>query len=39
MRGQARREKINARMKLLQELVPGCNKVQFTFKYVIINNN
>lgn len=24
---QARREKINARMKLLQELVPGCNKV------------
>ncbi|KAL3819884.1 hypothetical protein ACJIZ3_005789 [Penstemon smallii] len=24
---RARREKINARMKLLQELVPGCNKV------------
>ncbi|KAL0404957.1 UNVERIFIED_CONTAM: Transcription factor [Sesamum radiatum] len=23
---RARREKINARMKLLQELVPGCNK-------------
>ncbi|XP_050939987.1 transcription factor bHLH60 isoform X2 [Cucumis melo] len=25
---RARREKINARMKLLQELVPGCNKFQ-----------
>ncbi|KAE9466024.1 hypothetical protein C3L33_02070, partial [Rhododendron williamsianum] len=25
---RARREKINARMKLLQELVPGCNKVE-----------
>ncbi|KAM1208503.1 hypothetical protein ACFX13_014516 [Malus domestica] len=24
---RARREKINARMKLLQELVPGCNKI------------
>ncbi|KAG6427049.1 hypothetical protein SASPL_111288 [Salvia splendens] len=24
---RARRDKINARMKLLQELVPGCNKV------------
>ncbi|KZV50275.1 hypothetical protein F511_23261 [Dorcoceras hygrometricum] len=27
---RARREKINARMKLLQELVPGCNKVSWT---------
>ncbi|KAG6397256.1 hypothetical protein SASPL_143422 [Salvia splendens] len=26
---RARREKINARMKLLQDLVPGCNKVWF----------
>ncbi|KAK2986549.1 hypothetical protein RJ640_019519 [Escallonia rubra] len=26
----ARREKINARMKLLQELVPGCNKISGT---------
>ncbi|KAJ4829576.1 hypothetical protein Tsubulata_031628 [Turnera subulata] len=26
---RARREKINARMKLLQELVPGCNKVGY----------
>jgi hypothetical protein len=24
---QFRREKINERMKLLQDLVPGCNKV------------
>ncbi|KAI3750214.1 hypothetical protein L2E82_20843 [Cichorium intybus] len=27
---RARREKINARMKFLQELVPGCNKVTGT---------
>lgn len=27
---QARREKINARMKLLQELVPGCSKVSLS---------
>nr|WKE35247.1 basic helix-loop-helix family protein [Rosa persica] len=27
---KARREKINARMKLLQELVPGCNKISGT---------
>ncbi|KAL1549995.1 transcription factor bHLH48-like isoform X1 [Salvia divinorum] len=27
---RARREKINARMKLLQELVPGCNKISGT---------
>ncbi|TKY53291.1 Transcription factor bHLH48 [Spatholobus suberectus] len=27
---RARREKINARMKLLQELVPGCSKVSGT---------
>ncbi|XP_052730569.1 transcription factor bHLH48 isoform X4 [Vigna angularis] len=26
---RARREKINARMKLLQELVPGCNKCNY----------
>ncbi|KAM7271229.1 hypothetical protein ACFE04_030443 [Oxalis oulophora] len=25
---RARREKINARMKLLQDLVPGCNKIK-----------
>jgi hypothetical protein len=25
--GQVRREKISQRMKLLQDLVPGCNKV------------
>ncbi|XP_058207646.1 transcription factor bHLH48-like isoform X3 [Rhododendron vialii] len=27
---RARREKINARMKLLQDLVPGCNKISGT---------
>lgn len=27
---QARREKISERMKLLQDLVPGCNKVVHT---------
>ncbi|CAN8318027.1 unnamed protein product [Cochlearia groenlandica] len=27
---RARREKINARMKMLQELVPGCDKIQGT---------
>ncbi|KAK4281850.1 hypothetical protein QN277_013297 [Acacia crassicarpa] len=27
---RARREKINARMKILQELVPGCNKISGT---------
>lgn len=27
--GQARREKISERMKILQDLVPGCNKVIF----------
>ncbi|CAN6454714.1 unnamed protein product [Victoria cruziana] len=27
---RARREKINVRMKLLQELVPGCNKISGT---------
>lgn len=26
---QARREKISERMKILQDLVPGCNKVQY----------
>lgn len=35
---QVRREKINERMKLLQELVPGCNKVlenaEFTFYFI-----
>ncbi|KAK4767639.1 hypothetical protein SAY86_015389 [Trapa natans] len=36
---RARREKINARMKLLQELVPGCNKVIATFfKHLQTNN-
>ncbi|KAI7733834.1 hypothetical protein M8C21_011705 [Ambrosia artemisiifolia] len=28
---RARREKINARMKLLQELVPGCSKLRFMY--------
>jgi hypothetical protein len=28
--GQVRREKISERMKYLQELVPGCSKVQGT---------
>lgn len=32
--GQARREKISERMKILQDLVPGCNKVQYGFFYV-----
>lgn len=32
--GQARREKISERMKILQDLVPGCNKVLF---YYLIN--
>jgi hypothetical protein len=27
---QARREKISERMKTLQDLVPGCNKVWLT---------
>jgi len=27
--GQARREKISERMKILQDLVPGCNKVWY----------
>ena len=33
---QARREKINARMKLLQELVPGCNKVTYIYIYICV---
>jgi len=28
---QARREKISERMKILQDLVPGCNKVLFLY--------
>uniref|UniRef100_A0A1D1XWD3 Transcription factor bHLH48 n=1 Tax=Anthurium amnicola TaxID=1678845 RepID=A0A1D1XWD3_9ARAE len=37
---RARREKINARMKLLQELVPGCNKISGTAQVLdeIINH-
>ncbi|KAB1205688.1 Transcription factor bHLH60 [Morella rubra] len=35
----ARREKINARMKLLQELVPGCSKVRLCLlDYAAFNN-
>lgn len=34
--GQARREKISERMKILQDLVPGCNKVQYGFFYVFM---
>ena len=34
---QARREKINARMKLLQELVPGCNKVTNIYMCVCVS--
>lgn len=33
---RARREKINARMKLLQELVPGCNKI-LSMKLAAVN--
>jgi hypothetical protein len=29
---QVRREKISERMKLLQDLVPGCSKVDFDKK-------
>lgn len=29
---QARREKISERMKILQDLVPGCNKVSHDFQ-------
>lgn len=29
---QLRREKISERMKLLQDLVPGCSKVGFFFQ-------
>jgi len=41
---QARREKISERMKILQDLVPGCNKVMFLlpvnfFCYIHINGN
>lgn len=28
---QARREKISERMKILQDLVPGCDKVLFLY--------
>jgi len=31
--GQVRREKISERMKFLQDLVPGCNKVLTICKY------
>lgn len=37
--GQARREKISERMKILQDLVPGCNKVwywNFKFHFLVI---
>nr|DAD42288.1 TPA_asm: hypothetical protein HUJ06_000518 [Nelumbo nucifera] len=33
---RARREKINARMKLLQELVPGCSKVRPHFFHFLV---
>jgi len=32
---QARREKISERMKILQDLVPGCNKVLIIFCWTI----
>lgn len=35
--GQVRREKISERMKLLQDLVPGCNKVREKRKFRILN--
>lgn len=31
---QARREKISERMKILQDLVPGCNKVSIDFHLI-----
>jgi hypothetical protein len=31
---RARREKISERMKILQDLVPGCNKVHFEYHHV-----
>lgn len=32
---QARREKISERMKVLQDIVPGCNKVRYcTFSFL-----
>lgn len=41
---QARREKINARMELLKELVPGCSKVSniflasnFFYKFILLS--
>lgn len=36
---QARREKISERMKILQDLVPGCNKVSvLTYLYTLTNS-
>lgn len=32
---QARREKISERMKILQDLVPGCNKVSTYFPHFV----
>lgn len=32
---QARREKISERMKILQDLVPGCNKVSIDFHLIL----
>lgn len=33
---QVRREKISERMKLLQDLVPGCNKVLLKYIYIYV---
>lgn len=33
---QARREKISDRMKILQDLVPGCNKVYVSFSFYCV---
>lgn len=34
---QARREKISERMKILQDIVPGCNKVWILRSFYINN--
>ena len=36
---QVRREKISERMKILERLVPGCDKVQFSSFVFLRKNN